>query len=74
MASHSACGRDSLSAFGVSEHSTIIFGVTAGDLLKFAGALQLVDGVEARGIEQTVSRDLAAKIGGDQRFGDEVPM
>jgi hypothetical protein len=55
------------------EHGTIIFGMTAGDLMKLAGAIQLLATVEARGIEQTVTWDLAVKIGGNQRFGNEAP-
>ena len=55
------------------ECSKIVFGVPAGDLSKFAGALQLFATVQARGIEQTVARELAAKISNDQRFGDKAP-
>jgi hypothetical protein len=59
--------------FGARERATIVFGMATGDLQKFAGAFELFATVYAGGIEQTVAREVAAKIGDDQRFGDEVP-
>src|SRR5438876_6208362 len=58
--------------FGGRKEGSIIFRVASGDLLEFAGTLQLLEGVEARGVEETILSDLAARIGGDQRFADEV--
>ena len=58
--------------FGGREQGSIIFRVTAGGLLEFARALQLLQGVEARGVEEAILSDFAARIGRDQRFADEV--
>jgi len=43
-----------------------------GQLLEFSRTLELYEGVEARGVEKTISRDLAMGIGGNQRFADKV--
>src|SRR6516162_834134 len=58
--------------FGGREQSAIILGMAAGNLVKFARTLQLLQGVEARSVEQTILSDLAARVGGDQRFADKV--
>src|SRR5713226_3534932 len=58
--------------FGGREEGSIIFRVASGDLLEFTRTLQLLEGVEARGVEETILSDLAARMGGDQRFADEV--
>ena len=52
--------------FSGSEHGTIIFGVTPGDLFEFARALQLLEGVEARGVEKAILSGIAARIGSYQ--------
>lgn len=50
---------------GACEHRTIIFGMASGDLLEFARALQLLECVEARGVEQAILGDFSAGIGCD---------
>ena len=58
--------------FSGREHGAKMFGVTAGDFLEFSRALQLLQGVEACGVEQAILSGFAARIRRHQRFGDKV--
>ena len=51
---------------GGREHRKIIFGMALGDPLKLAGALQFIQRIEPRGVEQTILSDFTARIGGHQ--------
>ncbi len=58
--------------FRVRKEAAVISGVPAGDVVIFAAVIQLLLGVDARGIQQAIMRPVASDIGNDERFCHEV--
>ena len=52
--------------FSEREHGAIIFGVTLGDLPQLARTLQLLQSVEAGGVEKAILCGIAPRIGSQQ--------
>src|SRR5262245_24689104 len=48
-----------------------MFRVPTRELLELTAAAQLLQAIEPRRVQQPISRDVAAQVGGNQRFGDE---
>ena len=58
--------------FRVGKEAAIISGLAARDVRKFAAGVELLQRIDARGIEQAIVRPVAANIGNDERFCHQV--